>query len=68
MSSDIRKIHGFFTEYEKFFVFRKMSNEWYMIDRPLIDIAEITEREIVSVDDESVRISKISDRLLCLYV
>jgi hypothetical protein len=66
------------TEYQKFLVFRKMSDKWsmlfemdsgcYMIDEPLIDIAEITEREIVSVDGEAVSISSISDRLFCLYV
>jgi hypothetical protein len=74
-------------------VFRKLSKEWSvlfevnsdfnLIDEPLIDIVENTdkmrvrlrerERESdsvsvsVTVDDEIVKISKISDRLFCLY-
>jgi hypothetical protein len=72
----------FFRENQKCLVFRKMSKEWlilfeicsgcHMIDEPLFDVAEISERareaELVSVDNQTVKISKISDRLICLYL
>jgi hypothetical protein len=59
-----------------------MSKEWsilfegssncHLIDEPLIDIfenaARVRESDIVIIDDEMVKISKISDRLFCLYV
>jgi hypothetical protein len=59
-----------------------MSKEWsilfevssgcHMIDEPLTNISENAERlresDVVSVDDETVHTSKVSDRLSCWYV
>jgi hypothetical protein len=42
-----------------------------MIDEPLIDIFELSERmresDILKIDEERVKISTISDRLFCLF-
>jgi hypothetical protein len=55
-----------------------VDSDYHMIDEPLIDIGEMpenegeseseSERAIVSIDYEARKISKISDRLFCLYL
>jgi hypothetical protein len=72
----------FFRQHQKCLVFRKMSKEWsilfevdcgcYLINEPLTDIFEnaerLRERNVLNVDNKMMKISKISDRLFCLYV
>jgi hypothetical protein len=75
--SPIASLH-FFVTHPECLVLREMSEEWsilfekcsscHMIDEPLTDMAEIPESGIVKVNNESMKISKISDRLFCLSV